>query len=131
VLRDCPLYPPVSLICHHDDFIAVAAVLVLRPRRLSVGEVDPELRMFGGYILQLLCRVSELQCSIFYGLVIYTTGWMIRGAYLLEDEVFVHPVVGLLVEAVAREWVSDIENVAIDLLVGLCGHILGQFMVGR
>ena len=52
-----------------------------------------------GYVLEALGRIAEL-----------------KG---FEDEVFVDPVVGLLVERVVREGVADVEDVAVDFLVGV------------
>jgi hypothetical protein len=78
VLRDRSLDPPFSLVCHHDNLIAVASILVLLPRRLSIGKSIPELGMLCRYIFQSLGRESELK--------------------RLEDKVLVYPVMWLLIK---------------------------------
>jgi hypothetical protein len=110
VFRDCPLYPTFPFIRHHDHFIAMASVIVLSPRRVTVRKVDPELRMFRGYVLQPLRRIPELE--------------------RLEDVVLVHPVMCLLVEGAAGKRVADIEDIAIYLLVSVCCEVLRPLVGG-
>jgi len=52
--------------------------------------------MLGRDVFQLLTWVTELEC--------------------LEQEVDVYPVMGELIQALAWEWTSDVENVAVCLL---------------
>lgn len=66
--------------------------------------------MLGRYIFESLRRIPELK--------------------RFEDEVFVDPVMGLLVERVVGEGVADVEDVAVDFLGGLRGQVLCPEVVG-
>ena len=93
-------YPALSFVRHHDDLLTIACVPVLSPRRLPVRKFDPKLSVSGRDILESLRRVPELE--------------------RLEKKVLVHPVMRLLVERATGKWITDIEDVAVDLLIGMC-----------
>jgi hypothetical protein len=101
-----PVGPPIPLICHHDHTSMPVSECV--PRRLTVRKIDPELCMLVADSLEMFVGESEL-----------------HGA---EDEVHIDPVVGLLVEGRGGEGVTDVENVAIDILLSLPGNVFRECM---
>jgi hypothetical protein len=110
MIRNLALDPFFPLICDHDDFLLAIRVFILAPRRITIGETIPQLRMACRYVLEPLRWVSELQ--------------------RLEDKVNVDPVMcGLVVDGV-WERIPDVEDVAIYLLVGVRRKILQQLVGG-
>ena len=100
IFSDRSLYPPFPVVSHHDHFVSVASVLVLCPWLLPIRKIGPKLRMSRSDVFQSLKWVPELERH--------------------EDEVDVDPVVRLLIKWTCGEWITDVEYVAIHLLVGLC-----------